>query len=336
MDKPLVSIIIPVFGAEQYLNRTVQSVADLTYKNLEIILGEDGSPDNCPAICDAWAAKDRRVKAIHQKNSGISHARNTGIEAASGDYIGFLDDDDVMSPIMIEALVSAAIINHADITIARFQEIERQDSWTPFDEAYDLSKDNIIELSGKEATELYFSDEDWKKDLLCTAVWNKLYTARIFIEHPSYRFPEGKGSEDRYLTHKLLISASKVLIIKDPVMLYYIYSSSSTYHRFSTYQFYVFESLTECADFCASNIPTLTLRLQTKAVWNGFYILWWADHAAHRKYEPERKKLAKDIKSYIKKNHLWRHLSKVQKGKYLLLHFGLTVYDFVWNKYHQK
>ena len=100
----LISVIVPVYRVEKYLERCVKSILSQTYKNLEVILVDDGSPDQCPAICDACAEKDARVKVIHQENKGLSGARNAGIDAASGEYLAFVDSDDYVSPHFIEEL----------------------------------------------------------------------------------------------------------------------------------------------------------------------------------------------------------------------------------------
>ena len=104
MTTPLISVIVPVYRVEEYLERCVKSILSQTYKNLEVILVDDGSPDQCPAICDACAEKDVRVKVIHQENKGLSGARNAGIDAASGEYLAFVDSVDYVSPHFIEEL----------------------------------------------------------------------------------------------------------------------------------------------------------------------------------------------------------------------------------------
>ena len=96
----LISVIVPVYKVEAYLDRCVQSIVDQTYMNLEIILVDDGSPDRCPEICDAYAKKDARIKVVHQINGGVSSARNTGLKASRGEYIGFVDPDDWVAPEM--------------------------------------------------------------------------------------------------------------------------------------------------------------------------------------------------------------------------------------------
>lgn len=105
MSNPLISIIVPVYKVEQYLDECVQSILHQTYHNLEIILVDDGSPDRCPEMCDAYAAQDSRVKVIHQKNSGLSAARNSGMEIMQGEYFGFIDSDDYIDSIMYEKLL---------------------------------------------------------------------------------------------------------------------------------------------------------------------------------------------------------------------------------------
>lgn len=113
----LISVIIPVYKAEDYLRECVDSVCRQTYKDLEIILVDDGSPDGCPEICDALAAEDFRIRVIHQKNSGVSAARNAGLEAASGEYVTFVDSDDYLEGCMYEKMMEKACTNDCDVVL---------------------------------------------------------------------------------------------------------------------------------------------------------------------------------------------------------------------------
>lgn len=115
-EQPLISVIVPVYKTEKYLDRCIQSIVDQTYKNLEIILVDDGSPDNCPAMCDAWAAKDGRVQVIHKENGGVSTARNAGISIARGVFFAFVDSDDWIAPNMIRSLLDLQKESQADVT----------------------------------------------------------------------------------------------------------------------------------------------------------------------------------------------------------------------------
>ena len=111
-----ISVIVPVYKVEQYLDRCVESILAQTFKDLEIILVDDGSPDACPQMCDKWAEQHQNIKVVHKPNGGLSSARNAGIEVASGDYIGFIDSDDYILPDMYECLFTAQICPYAAIS----------------------------------------------------------------------------------------------------------------------------------------------------------------------------------------------------------------------------
>ena len=106
MDKAKISVIVPVYNTEKFLNNCIESILNQTHKNLEVIIIDDGSTDNSPAICDEYAKKDSRVKVIHKENGGVSSARNAGLDIASGEYIGFIDGDDVIEPDMYHFLLA--------------------------------------------------------------------------------------------------------------------------------------------------------------------------------------------------------------------------------------
>ena len=115
MKKKLVSIIVPVYKVEEYLDKCVQSLINQTYPNLEILLIDDGSPDRCPKLCDEWAKRDSRIEVIHTANHGVSHARNVGLDKASGEYIGFVDADDWIDPDYYEQMVTELLRTGADV-----------------------------------------------------------------------------------------------------------------------------------------------------------------------------------------------------------------------------
>ncbi len=121
MNKQKISIIIPVYKVEKYLSKCLDSIINQTYKNLEIILIDDGSPDECPKICDDYAKKDDRIKVLHLKNGGVSNARNKGLEVASGDFVTFVDSDDHICETMYEKLLSKQQETDADLVFARFK-----------------------------------------------------------------------------------------------------------------------------------------------------------------------------------------------------------------------
>lgn len=119
-----VTVVLPIYNVEKYLDRSVKSIVEQTYTNLEIILVDDGSPDMCPQMCDEWARKDKRIKVIHKKNAGLGMARNTGIDNASGDYICFFDSDDYVAINTIEKTLTSIERNNADVAIFGFHDID--------------------------------------------------------------------------------------------------------------------------------------------------------------------------------------------------------------------
>lgn len=118
-----ISIIVPIYKVEKYLDRCIESIVNQTYKNIEIILVDDGSPDNCPQMCDEWAKKDERIKVVHKQNGGVSTARNAGLDIATGEYIQFVDSDDFLELNACEILISNMKNTNADLVVANFKNI---------------------------------------------------------------------------------------------------------------------------------------------------------------------------------------------------------------------
>ncbi len=150
--KALLTVVIPVYNVEKYLDRCVNSVVNQTLKNLEIVLVDDESPDNCPMLCDEWAKKDARIKVIHKKNGGLGYARNSGIEVATGDYITFLDSDDYMDLKAYEIVTSHAIEKNLDVCYFKHRRI---------------TKDNKkIEVSKEKSAYIFEGKEEIKRFMM--------------------------------------------------------------------------------------------------------------------------------------------------------------------------
>ena len=193
--EPLVSVIVPVYGTEAFLEQCVDSVLGQTWKNLEILLVDDGSPDRCPEMCDAYAEKDSRVRVIHRENGGLSAARNSGLDAAGGDYIAFADSDDWIGPDMIENLVTACERNGTDLAFCRITYVKQGKP-----------------LPLKPQPPEVISAEDLLKDILMhrrggVNVYNKIYKAKLFS---GIRFPVGKWYEDEPVFFPVISRANAV------------------------------------------------------------------------------------------------------------------------------
>ena len=171
MSSPLVSVIVPIYKVEPYLRRCLDSIVNQTYRKLEIILIDDGSPDKSPQICDEYAAKDSRIKVIHKENGGLSDARNVGLDICKGKFFSFVDSDDWINERYIDILLNIAIETKADITIGEHKRI--YDNQPFFDE-----KENVQILSSQEALNILFQ----RTHLSFILSWGKLYRNILFSD----------------------------------------------------------------------------------------------------------------------------------------------------------
>lgn len=195
-EYPLLSVIVPVYRVEKYLDQCVGSIVNQTYRNLEIILVDDGSPDNCGAMCDAWAAKDGRVRVIHKKNGGGGDARNAALDAARGQLIGMVDSDDYLAPQMYEHLYR---IMGGDADIAECEIGVTDSDAFPLD---DGSGAQVAVFSVEEAMRLHIQDK-----LFCQTPPNKLYRRSVIGD---IRFPVGNLIDDEFWTYRVIGSARKL------------------------------------------------------------------------------------------------------------------------------
>lgn len=199
----LISIIVPVYKVEPYLDMCLDSLVCQTYRNLEIILVDDGSPDRCPAMCDAWAERDDRIRVIHKKNGGSSAARNAGLDIAQGEYIGFVDSDDMARPDMFEILLNAIRGSRKKIACCR-------DGWNP-DAPYAADTPEPLEMGVEETVNCIFSGR------VGTAVWRRLYHRSVW---KTLRFPEGEVNEDYPLLIPTTVAAGGMVEVRAPLYYY--------------------------------------------------------------------------------------------------------------------
>jgi glycosyltransferase involved in cell wall biosynthesis len=216
----LISVIVPVYNVEKYLDRCVSSIVNQTYRNLEIILVDDGSPDNCPAMCDAWAKKDSRIKVVHQPNGGGAKARNAGLALVTGSYVGFVDSDDVIHPMMYETLLQIAQSSGCDISECGYYAFGSSDVIEP--EPINISNHDIQCYSTEQALQ-----ENIRDHICRQLVWNKLYNCRT-VEN--VRFVEGKYIDDEFFTYRALGNAKKIAVTHQKLY-YYRQQQDSVMHQ---------------------------------------------------------------------------------------------------------
>lgn len=208
MKKPLVSIIIPIYKVEKYLDRCIKTILDQAYNNLEIILVDDGSPDNCPQMCDEWAKKDSRIKVIHKENGGVSSSRNMGLDASTGEYISFIDPDDIIHPNYYEILMSQ--IGNADCIICGFKKFTNE---IEFENRYNCIAETMTSIEAIKKG--FFNNSD-----IFYVVWNKIIKSDVAKKQ---RFDEKmKNGEDSLFAFNVIRNCNSVIYLDVDLYGYYM------------------------------------------------------------------------------------------------------------------
>lgn len=210
--KTLISVIVPIYKVEQYLDECVESITNQTYKNLEIILVDDGSPDDCPAMCDEWVKRDNRIKVIHKKNGGLSSARNAGLDVATGEYISFVDSDDFICQDALQNLYDRFHGNDAISIVSGMIYRYKNGKTRNFRDEWFITEEKII--SAKE-----FLLETMSQKTSYT-VWNKLYKKSVL---DGVWFREGRNNEDTLFMYELgrKIHNTNISMVEIPMYVYY-------------------------------------------------------------------------------------------------------------------
>lgn len=297
---PLLSVIVPVYKVEKYLDRCVESILSQTYNNLEIILVDDGSPDRCPEMCDEWSKKDSRIKVIHKENGGGAAARNVGLESATGDIITFVDSDDYLSSEMYRVLVTLLTENNADIAECDYVYTESEDH------PLDLNKtESFKEYSPSEAMLEHIKDGIFRQSVV-----NKVYRKEIL---ENVRFTEGKVIDDEFFTY-LAIGNAKKLIHTDRIMYAYRQQQGSVMHRpYSISRLTAIEAKVLRIEYLEERFPEAVqiakLNLWFTCMYNGQKSLYCLEGK-------EKKQALEYIKSVVKNYHLQKEDKKALSAQY--------------------
>lgn len=323
----LISVIVPVYGAESYLEKCVRSIMNQTYKNLEIILVDDQSPDNSGKICDELAKEDDRIVVIHrEKNGGISAARNSGIDIAKGEFIGFSDCDDYMHVRNFEILHRLVVDYEVDIVVADYLEIEDADN-DHQDEIIDYDKIKIEHFKGVECMNHLITALNTKTIL----PWNKLYRRKVF--DVGNRFPEGINGEDDFCIPHLLCAAEEV--IYTDVSLYYWRKRPTSYSRSfklsRTTYLYVLEEREEfLKDKISDELKHRFLIHYMEILWDYYYLVKINYPEEKELYKGYRKKFQDKYEA----NKEFLHIPAKKKLKWGVFRKALFISD-VWYKIDQ-
>ena len=227
-----ISIIVPVYKTEKYLDKCIESILNQTFKDFELILVDDGSPDNCGKICDEWAKKDDRIVVIHKENGGVSKARNTALDIIKGEYVGFVDSDDTIEPTMYEELYNNLIDSNAQISVCDFNFI------TPSGSQSNSREPKIQVYESSEALEIIFKSTPFAGHLC-----NKLFSADLFDE---VRLDEDICIfEDTLTVLRILMNPIKIAYFSKPLYNYYLHETSAFHGELT--ERYMISTQTACS-----------------------------------------------------------------------------------------
>lgn len=314
----LISVIVPVYKVEKYINKCVDSIINQTYTNLEIILVDDGSPDICGEICDDFFKKDKRIKVIHKENGGLSDARNAGIKIAKGKYITFIDSDDYIEPNYIEILYDSIIKNKTDIAISSHKVI--YENGTLLNKA--TGEEAVLEP--KEVLKRILYD-----DGIDLSTWAKLYNKELFDD---IEFPKGRLFEDAATTYKLIDRSNKISIISKSTYNYIIRNNSITNICFSTKKMDLITSTEEMCNYIKNKYPDLEKAANRRLMYA--YLSTISQLAMSKEKFPKEQKIMTD---YIKNNRKDilrdKNVPKRDKAGIISLIMGFGVYKLMWKVY---
>ena len=310
----LVSVIVPVYNVEAYLGRCVDSILAQTYCNLEVILVDDGTKDNCDRICDDYAAGDPRIRVIHKENGGLSSARNAGIDIARGEYLVFVDSDDWIEPDAVESLLSAALAHQVELVVGGRFDVKAKTG----EKRKGLCPPRLEVISGEMLVRRIFR---W--DNCDSSACDKLFHRRLFRE---IRFPLGVVCEDVPVMYKIVLDAGRAVMLDKPVYNYYHRSGSITYTGISEKNFHFSEHTAVIYPYILEHYPQLQQEARYLRVRSLVYAVQSVDLASaqdHRKFaqrcREERRALRKQAGFVL----ACPFFGRKEKATDLLLAFGL-------------
>jgi glycosyltransferase involved in cell wall biosynthesis len=319
LQEPLISVIVPVYKVEEYIHKCVDSILNQTYKNLEIILVDDGSPDRCPEICDEYAVKDARVVVIHKENGGLSDARNAALDICKGDYITFVDSDDWVGANYVKSMYDALIKYKADISICRTQKISSH-------------KDFELVKERNEDLEVKFDSSDALESMLYQKFFNfsacgKLYKAQLFR---GVRYPLGKLSEDNATIYKIVHHCKNIIYSNNTGYFYCRRPHSIVTSLFTVKKMDTIYVAYEILDFIQKNYSQITKSAICHLVSDSFFIYLQIPIK-----EQEYKQYRKEIKSNILAHRKTVLLDKKAKLRVRVAcaasYFGMWFVRFIWS-----
>lgn len=287
-SQTVVSVVIPVYGVESYLDRCIRSVVGQDHERLDIVLVDDGSPDDCPQMCDEWAARDSRIRVVHKKNGGLASARNAGLDDIAGDMVTFVDSDDYVESNYVSELLHWHEQSGADIVMCSCM--------------HDLEDGSIVTDARCTPEGIMTSEEAMIQFLyhlsLAGPVWGKMFDARFFKSEHGVRFHEGLNSEDYYVLAQVFLQMNKIFVRMEPLYHYRIRQGSIVHmNSFNDHSCDEIQIADLCCDYLARhgyhNQSALNyFRLQSRA--DVLFNIFQSD-TPHEIY----RRIARDMRRYL-------------------------------------
>lgn len=281
-----ISVIVPVYKVEPYIRRCVDSILEQTFTDFELILVDDGSPDNCPAICDEYAQKDSRVHVVHQENGGLSAARNAGIDWAfinsDSRWFTFIDSDDWVHSRMLESLYTTSMEQRVAVSLCGYAETTGEN----------------IEIDQCELHGTLWKPEEFysEQTVAATVAWGKLYKRDCFSQ---IRYPAGKLHEDEFTTYKILFAQPKIAVISAPLYFYYNNPNSITTSAWMPRRMDAIQAFDEQLAFFESSGFPIALKRRVRSYFWMLCAQYYGARSAPQLYHHEIKQIKKQMRKIM-------------------------------------
>lgn len=320
IENELISVIVPIYNVEKYLEKCVNSILKQTYVNLEIILVDDGSPDKCPEICDMLEKRDDRIKVVHQQNGGLSKARNAGIDMAKGAYLVFVDSDDTVEYELIEKLYKC---------------LKKYDCKMAACGRKYIFEDGKIICRVSEGIDTVYEFEDAIKEmntyrLFDMSAWAKIYAKELFS---TIRFPEGKLSEDYFVMYKLIDLAHRVGYISAPLYNYLQRTSSISRNKKINHDF--IEAAEMQMNYLDDKYPDLKLISHTAFASANLTVYDFYLKNRVKCPKEKREKFRKNVQDNVKYINDNVNISLAKKVQFKLFMKSFLLYNIIFKAYRK-
>ena len=320
MNDPLISVIVPVYKTQQYLDRCVSSIRNQTYQNLEIILVDDGSPDRCGEICDGFALEDSRIRVVHKENGGLSSARNAGLDVMTGEYVACVDSDDDIAPDMIRTLYDLCVAHDAQIACGGIDRVSDQGHVSYFNDQLD----DFLLLTREEALRELL--ENYR---VTNSTCDKLFHKSVF---EGIRMTVGLIYEDCDIMYLCIQKAERVVYTAKPLYRYYLSQGSILRSNFNAKQFDMVVVAKKRMAFYEREYPGLLDAVRVKYLEMGLELIYQSRNTPP--CQRMREELEQELRQMLKE-HPDLPMGKNMKVKTLFFKLGTAAFVLFFDAYHR-